>query len=439
MNAKGLIRKTRDGHALGGGEIAHLVEGAVTGEIPGYQITAWMMAVFFRGLSDRESADLTRAMIDSGERLAFDSPGPLPSDKHSTGGVGDKISFLVAPIAAAAGIPVPMISGRSLGHTGGTLDKLESIPGFRPDLSPEEFRAVVDACGLCIASQSERLAPADRLFYQLRDAASIVESVPLITASILSKKAAAGVRALALDVKVGEGAFMPDLDHARRLSLSLVRTAGELGIRARAVLTAMDHLLGRTAGNALEIAESVRFLRREEVPEDLRELTMELGAAMAELSGAVRDRKAAIAALQEAWESGCAYERFLQMVRLQGGDAAVLEHPERLPRAAELVEVAAHREGTFVGVRARAAGEWITGAGGGRVRPGDRIDPRVGIEQLLSPGSLVRIGEPVICLHMPEGVDGAGTAERAAEWLEIVEEPPQPRSWILEVVDRPGQ
>lgn len=435
LNARGLIRKTRDGIALSREEIRHLVEGAVSGDIPEYQVTAWMMAVFFRGLGSGETAELTLAMLESGERLAFDMPGPLPADKHSTGGVGDKISFLAAPIVAAAGVPVPMISGRSLGHTGGTLDKLESIPGFRPDLSPEEFRRTVRTCGLSIASQSARLAPADRLFYQLRDAAAIVESIPLITASILSKKAAAGVRALALDVKVGDGAFMPDLDRARQLSRSLVETAGKLGIRARALLTRMDYLLGRTAGNAIEIAESVRFLRREEVAEDLRELTMDLGAAMVELSGAADDRAPALAMLHEAWTSGRAYERFVEMVGAQGGDVSVLEHAERLPRAPEYSDVAAPRSGTFIGVRARAAGEWIAEAGGGRLRAGDAVDPRIGVELLIPGGAAVRAGDPVMRLHASSAGLGTGAAERAAEWLDILEEPQLRRSMILDTLD----
>ena len=270
MNAKSLIRKTRDGEPLSRSEIEHLVRGAVSGEVLPYQLTAWMMAVFHRGLTPRETADLTIAMRDSGECLSFPNTTWLPADKHSTGGVGDKISFLVAPLVAAAGIPVPMISGRSLGHTGGTLDKLESIPGLRTDLSPEEFQGQVDRIGLCLAGQSERLAPADRLLYALRDAASIVESVPLITASILSKKAAAGVRALALDVKYGSGAFMREPELARVLARSLVETASILGIQARAHLTSMESVLGRTAGGAIEIVESLQALRGERISGDLR-------------------------------------------------------------------------------------------------------------------------------------------------------------------------
>ncbi len=417
MNAKSIIQRKRDGERLTDAELRHLVQGAVSGSVPAYQLTAWMMAVFFRGMDAEETAALTMAMLESGDRLDFGSAGPLPADKHSTGGVGDKISFLVAPLVAATGVPVPMVSGRSLGHTGGTLDKLESIPGLRTGFEPEEIRALVGRVGFCFAGQSPRIAPADAILYGLRDAASIVESIPLITASILCKKAAAGVRGLALDVKVGSGAFMTTLAPARTLARSLIATAARLGIRACAHLTEMDRVIGRTAGNALEITETVKCLRNEAVPDDLRELTLSLGASMCLLSGRAGDRAEAESLLRRAWEEGRGYERFQQMVGAQGGDPGALDRPQGLPVATRRLEVAAPGAGRFLGVRARPAGDWITEAGGGRLHTEDRIDPRVGIEILAEPGSSVASGEIVLLLHLGEKPVADAAARRASEWI----------------------
>jgi pyrimidine-nucleoside phosphorylase len=417
LNAKSIIRRKRDGAKLDEAELRFLVQGAVSGAVSEYQLTSWMMAVFFRGMDPDETAALTVAMLESGDRLDFGSAGTPPADKHSTGGVGDKISFLVAPLVASVGVPVPMVSGRSLGHTGGTLDKLESIPGLRTGFEPAEIRALVERVGFCFAGQSKRIAPADAVLYALRDAASIVESIPLITASILSKKAAAGVRSLALDVKVGEGAFMPAPEPARGLARSLIATAQRLGIRACAHLTEMDRVLGRAAGNALEIAESVRCLRNESVPDDLRELTLSLGASMCVLSGRVADRDEGQSLLLRAWEEGHGYDWFLRMVEAQGGNPRALERPGLLPAAERRLEVPAPCAGTFRGVRARPAGEWITEAGGGRLRTDDRIDPRVGIEILAEPGGRVNRGEIVLRLHLGEKPMADDACLRAAGWI----------------------
>ena len=419
MNAKSIIRRKRDGARLDEAELRFLVQGAVSGEVSEYQLTSWMMAVFFRGMDPKETAALTVAMLESGDRLDFGSGGTPPADKHSTGGVGDKISFLVAPLVASVGVPVPMVSGRSLGHTGGTLDKLESIPGLRTGFEPEEIRTLVERVGFCFAGQSKRIAPADAILYALRDAASIVESIPLITASILSKKAAAGVRSLALDVKVGEGAFMSGPEPARALARSLIATAEQLGICACAHLTEMDRVLGCTAGNALEIAESGHCLRNEAVPDDLRELTLSLGASMCVLSGRVADRDEGRCLLLRAWEAGHGYDRFLRMVEAQGGNPLALERPGLLPVAARRIEVPAPREGVFRGVRARPAGEWITEAGGGRLRSDDRIDPCVGIEILAEQGTRVDRGEIVLLLHLGEKPVSEDTPIRAAGWIEL--------------------
>jgi len=431
VNAKALIRKTRDGERLTAEEIDFLVRGATTGQVPSYQLTAWMMAVYLRGLSVEETVHLTRSMLDSGERIAFSGLSYPPADKHSTGGVGDKLSFLVAPLVAAAGVPVPMISGRSLGHTGGTLDKLESIAGFRTRLEPGEMVRQVESIGLCIAGQTEHLSPADRVLYSLRDAASIVESIPLITASILCKKAAAGVKALVLDVKCGDGAFMADPAQARNLARSLVDTAGLLGMKARAHLTSMERVLGRTAGNALEIAEAVRFLRGERPAADLLELTLALGGSMLEMAGQAASRAEAEATLRRLWRSGAGWERFLRMVEAQGGQAEVLEDVSRLPSSDRVIDLEVPESGWFAGVRARPAGEWITEAGGGRLRTGDRIDHRIGLEILPELGQRVERGQTVLRLHLGDQPAPPSLRERARGWILLRAEKPQadPREW----------
>ncbi|MBK8231692.1 MAG: thymidine phosphorylase [Candidatus Eisenbacteria bacterium] len=426
MNAKALIRKKRDRGTLDEAEIRFFVDGAVAGKIERYQVTAFLMAVFFAGMTPEETAFLTRAMLDSGESLVLPGFNLQPTDKHSTGGVGDKISFLVAPLVAAAGVPVPMISGRSLGHTGGTLDKLESIPGFRTDLSTEEMLGQLERIGVFITGQTETLVPADRLFYALRDAASIVESVPLITGSILSKKAAAGVRGLALDVKVGAGAFMPDRERGRELATTLVSVAGLLGIRARAHLTGMDHVLGRTAGNAIEIVESISALRREQLDPELEDLTLELGGSMLELAGACASIAAGRERLDQVWRSGAALERFSALLAQQGADPGVVDHPDRLPRPERSLEVRTSSDGTFHGLRAREVGEWITECGGGRLVAGAAVDHRVGVELLARRGETVHAGDVVARLHGRADLSPESVGARAATWVDVRLEPISP-------------
>lgn len=434
--AKPFIAHKREGGVHTREELTAFLDAAVRGELPDYQISAWLMAVYFRGMSAAETADLTRTMIETGISLPLVSAGPLPVDKHSTGGVGDKLSFLVAPLVAAAGGIVPMISGRSLGHTGGTLDKLESIPGFRTNLEPEEFLENLRANGVCICGQSERMVPADRLLYALRDATSTVESIPLITASILSKKVAEGAGALVLDVKFGSGAFMVELAEARRLAASLVETAALLGQRVRAYLTDMNWVLGRTAGNALEVAESIEVLRGGPAgaAPDLRELTFALGGGMLELAGVCADAASARDALGAVWADGRGLERFRRMIELQGGDAGIVDDPTRLPLARELLVVESHRAGRVLGLAARPVGEWLTESGGGRLRKGDRIDPRVGVELLVEPGTTIAVGEPVVRLHLGGSPPDPGELQaRARGWIEFGEDGPGP--WVAEVVD----
>ena len=422
MNAKALIEKKRDGGELTPEEVRFFALEGGAGRIPDYQITALLMAIFFRGMSARETADLARAMLESGNQLRFDGLTAAPTDKHSTGGVGDKISFLVAPLVAAAGVPVPMISGRSLGHTGGTLDKLESIPGFRADLSEAQMQRQIARVGCFISGQTESLAPADRKFYSLRDAASIVESIPLIVGSILSKKAAAGVKALALDVKVGTGAFMPELGQARELASSLVSVAGLLGIRARAHLTPMDLVLGRTAGNAIEVRESIEALSGINVSPDIRAITRLLGGSMLELAGVVPTIESGSARIDEVWRSGHGLARFRELIEAQGGRLS--DDLDSIPRPARSVEIQAPRGGYFVGLEARAVGQWITENGGGRLVSGATLDHSIGVEALVMRGDEVRAGQPVLRVDAPAHSQSELVAARARVWIRIEDAPP---------------
>ena len=352
MRAYEIIHRKRDGGAIPPEAIAELVGGFTRGEIPDYQMAAFCMAVFFRGMDEPEVRALTEAMLRSGDVLDLsDIPG-AKVDKHSTGGVGDKVSLALAPLVAACGVKVPMISGRGLGHTGGTLDKLEAIPGFRVDLPVETFRALVREVGACLIGQTARLAPADRKLYALRDVTATVESIPLIAASIMSKKLAEGIDALVLDVKVGSGAFMKHLEDARALARTLAGIGRGMGKRVSALLTRMDEPLGRAVGNALEVEETVALLSGGG-PEDLREVTVELTAEMLVLGSAAPDLEAARARVEAAIADGRGLSKLEEIVRAQGGDPAALHDPERLPRAPFRYVVAAPAAGFVTDDRRR--------------------------------------------------------------------------------------
>jgi pyrimidine-nucleoside phosphorylase len=393
-----LIARKRDGGALADSEIRAVIKGAVTGAVPEYQIAALLMAIVWRGLDTRELGTWTQAMIDSGERMHLGDIRGRKVDKHSTGGVGDKISLCLAPLVAACGVPVPMMSGRGLGHTGGTLDKLEAIPGFRTALGPAEFRRVLGRAGLVLAGQSPRLVPADRLLYALRDATATVESIPLIASSILSKKVAEGADALVMDVKVGRGAFLPTRAQARALARTLVTLGRHLGLEVRALLTAMDEPLGREIGNANELAEAIAVLRGEG-PADVRALTVRLGAEMLLLGRAAKTRAQAAAAIERAIASGEGLERFKLCVRLHGGDARVIDDPARLPRARRGHVVHALRAGTVTAVDAGALGRAATLLGAGRLRKEDRVDPGVGLTLHARQGARVDRGDALCTVH----------------------------------------
>lgn len=401
MNAKALIRKKREGSELSEAEIAWLVESHSSGDVPDYQMSAFLMAVLWRGMTADETAHLTGAMVRSGRTLAFPGLSPLV-DKHSTGGVGDKVSLILAPLAASAGLYVPMLSGRGLGHTGGTLDKLESIPGFETRLAGERFERVLRDVGCVMGGQSGDLAPADGRLYALRDATSTVESLPLIVSSILSKKIAAGPDALVLDVKVGRGAFMADLDRARALGKGLVETGARFGKRVLAFITDMNAPLGRAVGNRIEVVESVMLLRNEPVAPDLRELSLVLTAAMLVLSGRCITLGEARVALESLLGDGRALTRFGALVRAQGGDAeAVLD--QRFGRDVTHVPVHPERAGIVTDVDPLAVAHAVVSLGGGRHRMTDDVDPVPGVWIDRKPGERADPGEPVLTVHVRKG------------------------------------
>lgn len=387
-----LIARKRDGGALSDADIRALIAGAVGGDIPDYQLAALLMAIVWNGMTPHELDVWTEAMIASGDRLRLDDVPGRKVDKHSTGGVGDKVSLCLAPLVAACGVPVPMMAGRALGHTGGTLDKLESIPGFRTRLAPGEFKRVLVRAGLVLAGQSARLCPADRVLYALRDATATVESIPLIASSILSKKVAEGADGLVMDVKVGAGAFLPSRAQARSLARTLVRLGRRLGLQVRAVLTAMDEPLGREVGNACELEEAIAVLRGGG-PDDVRTLTIRLGAEMLLLGRRAKDRVAATRLLEQAIASGAGLERLIRCVRLQGGDPRVVENPGLLPRASRSHAVRASRGGTVTAVHAGLVGRAATLLGAGRLAKEDRVDPGAGITLHAKPGARVARGD----------------------------------------------
>ncbi|HTN85748.1 MAG TPA: thymidine phosphorylase, partial [Sorangium sp.] len=389
-----LVARKRDGGRLSDDEIARLIRAHGDGELADYQMSALLMAVFFRGMDDAETVALTRAMLHSGDVLDLSSVPGRKVDKHSTGGVGDKVSICLAPLVAACGVPVPMVSGRGLGHTGGTLDKLEAIPGFDVALDTAAFARIVREVGTCMIGQTARIAPADKRIYALRDVTATVESIPLIVASILSKKLAEGIDALVLDVKVGRGAFMKTLDDARALGTALVRVGTAAGKRVSALLTDMSAPLGRTVGNAIETREAIEVLHGRG-PGDLVACTLALAEEMLIAGGAAASAAEARAKLEAAIASGAAAEVLARMIAAQKGDPAVVQDPGRLPSAPVVVEVAAQDEGYVVAVDPLEIGLSAVALGAGRTRADQRVDPAVGIELAAVRGDRVDRGAPL--------------------------------------------
>ena len=394
MRVVELIRKKRNGESLTRTETEFILDGYIRGEIPDYQVAAWLMAVYFKGMSEEEMVGLTLAIMESGVTLDLSGlPGPSV-DKHSSGGVGDKVSLPLAPMLAACGLYVPMLSGRGLGHTGGTLDKLESIPGFRTVMPEKEVVELVSAHGLAIVGQSEALAPADRKLYALRDVTATVESIPLIVGSILGKKLAAGPEFLVFDVKTGSGAFMSTFPQAEDLATKLVRVANGAGRKAAALVTGMDEPLGIASGNAPEVAESIAALRGEG-PDDLLEVTMALGIELLLLAGAAASEEGARDRLAGTIDSGRALEKFAEMVEAQGGDPRVIDHPGLLPRWRHEAVIEAPRAGYVERIATLEVGQAIVSAGAGRNRVTDPVDYSCGLKLECKTGDRVAGGEVI--------------------------------------------
>jgi pyrimidine-nucleoside phosphorylase len=422
MFVPGLIERKREGGALTAAEWRDLLAAYAAGDVPDYQVAALLMAVFFRGMAREETAGLLEGMMGSGGRLDFSRLGRPVVDKHSTGGVGDKVSLVLAPLVAACGLAVPMMSGRGLGHTGGTLDKLESIPGFRTALSLEETMAQIERLGCAMIGQTPEIAPVDKKLYALRDVTATVECIPLIAASIMSKKLSEGLNGLVLDVKMGSGAFITDAAKSQELAETMIRLGTDRGCPTVALLTAMDRPLGRACGNALEVEESVMALRGEGPP-DLMEVTLALGVEMLVLArgsaGAKKGadpRAAARAELQEALTSGRAADRFKAIIEAQGGNPAAVDDPAIMPQSAEVEVFLAPAGGTVLAVEPRTIGRAVVQMGGGRQKVDDVVDPSVGFVITARPGQKVTKGEPLASIYArdPAGVAIARAALTSA-------------------------
>jgi pyrimidine-nucleoside phosphorylase len=415
MLAHRLIERKRDGGRLEPGEWRALAMAYASGHVPDYQMAAFLMAVFCRGLDRGETAALTEAMLGSGSRLDLSHLGVPRIDKHSTGGVGDKVSLVLAPLIASLGVAVPMMSGRSLGHTGGTLDKLEAIPGFRTSLSLAEAAEQIERIGCALIGQSGEIAPADRKMYALRDATATVESIPLIASSIMSKKLAEGLTGLVLDIKRGSGAFLPELARGLELAELMVQLGADHDCPTVALITAMDRPLGRAIGNALEVEEAIHTLKGEGPP-DLLDVTYALGAEMLVLGGVARSHDEARRAMERAISSGAAADRFAAIIEAQGGNPGVVEDPAVLPQASAVELFAAPRRGLVARIEPRAIGRGVIALGGGRTRVDDVVDPSVGFVITARVGDWVESGEPLATIFARDasGIEDGRTALRGA-------------------------
>ncbi|OBZ08076.1 pyrimidine-nucleoside phosphorylase [Bacillus sp. FJAT-26390] len=438
MRSVDLIQKKRDGGELTASELTFLIDGYSRGDIPDYQLSAWAMAVFFQGMTPRETAALTLAMANSGDQVDLGPISGIKVDKHSTGGVGDKTTLILAPLVASVGIPVAKMSGRGLGHTGGTIDKLESIEGFRTELSREKFMTQVNEIGLAVIGQSGNLAPADKKLYALRDVTATVESIPLIASSVMSKKIAAGADAIVLDVKTGSGAFMKTLEDSEQLAQAMVNIGTEVGRHTAAVISDMDQPLGFAIGNALEVQESIDTLKGNG-PEDLTELCLTLGAHMVVLGGKSDSVETAKELLRAQIESGAALAKFKAFLAAQGGDAAVVDDFSKLPQAPAIIEVTAASSGFVNAIEAEQLGLAAMLLGAGRATKDATIDYAVGVTLRKKVGDSVESGETLALLHVREANESAReVAERVRHAYTIQANQPAARPLLLSVITADG-
>jgi pyrimidine-nucleoside phosphorylase len=433
MRAVDLIRQKRDGGALDRAAIDFFIAGVTDGTLPDYQVSALLMAIVLRGMSAEETAALTVAMVRSGMRVEYPGISGTPVDKHSTGGVGDKTSLILAPLAAACGAYVPMMSGRGLGHTGGTLDKLEAIPGFRTGLSLAELRRALSEIGCAMIGQTDEIAPADKKLYALRDVTGTVESIPLICASIMSKKIAEGIGGLVLDVKTGSGAFMKTLPDSRRLAESLVAIGVASGVRTEALITNMDAPLGRMVGNSLEVIECIETLKGRG-PRDVEALSVLLAARMLIVAGLEQAESAAVTRVRAALASGAGLEKLEAIIQFQGGDPRVVDRYELLPSAPERHDIEATTDGFISGLSAEEIGRAAVSLGAGRGKLDDVIHPGVGIEIVAHVGEAVRRGQPVLRVHHYAGRGLTDALPLLARAVQIADTPPEARPIVVERV-----
>ena len=433
MRAYDLIHKKRVGEQLSAAEIRFLVEGYTAGEIPDYQISAWLMAIFFQGMDAQETAELTMAMVESGERLDLSPIPGVKIDKHSTGGVGDTTTLVLAPLVAAAGVPVAKMSGRSLGHTGGTIDKLEAIPGFKTELTLVEFINNVNSIGVAIAGQTGNLTPADKKLYALRDVTATVDSIPLIASSVMSKKIAAGCEGIVLDVKSGEGAFLKSLEQSRQLARAMVAIGQEVGRRVMAVLTDMNQPLGWAIGNALEVKEAIKTLQGNGPP-DLEDLCLTLGANLLWLAGRVSAYEQGYRLLKDLLESGKALEQFGKLITAQGGDGRIVEDLNLLPIAQHIVAVRSEQSGYISSITASQIGLTAMAIGAGRSTKEDVIDPSVGVVLNKKVGQPVEKGEPLAFIHLNKQTGQEQALAGVANSFRISDEQPEQRGLIYDII-----
>lgn len=440
MRIQDLIKKKRDGHPLTGDEIDFVINKYTSGDIPDYQVSALLMAIFFKGMNEDETVNLTRAIMYSGKVLDLSDIEGTKIDKHSTGGVGDKTSIILAPLMAAAGLKIPMISGRALGHTGGTLDKLESIPNFRTDLSIQEFKEILKKIGVSMIGQTTEIAPADRKLYALRDVTATVDSIPLIASSIMSKKLSEGIQGLVLDVKVGSGAFMKDREEARRLAETMIRIGNSMGVKTVAILTGMDQPLGNTIGNSLEIKECISALRGR-WPDDLKEVTLSLGAWMIQVAKTVSDFEFEGSGIDDykkellrLIDTGAAFKKFVELVDHQYGDPEIAFRPGILPSARIVRQVIADKEGYIVGMDAEKVGIASMLLGSGRQKMDDRIDHSAGIILNRKTGDYVEKGQQIAMFYCNDDSRIKEAEEVFMSGLEIGKERIEKKELVIEVL-----